>query len=368
MEFKSYQKISEHIQQEIISGKYVLGASLPSVRDLAIVYGVSPQTISKSIALLAEKGYVKTRRGSGSIVIFEKIPKAEKSVCMLVDNERNLVLNDNENIAAYHSKDIYLSFLLQMNNLSLKSQILMYEKDTQKCNPELCLELEAAGAVFVQGTLPECYFLFLENIKKPVVLINREIPNYIKSGYWGSVRIGNKGLVEGINYLKSLGHINILFPCPSYVSDMTVFKERYDKTHKAIQSTFGKKPFSLEIFNFTDSLHKNIEKLESYIKQGYTASFGFNDIAALEMSQLLDMLGLKIPEDFSLVGFDDIFAAQLSTPPLTTIKVPRSSMIGEAFKILDKLHEAQKENYDILRITEKIESTFVIRGSSFMRS
>ena len=107
--------------------------------------------------------------------------------------------------------------------------------------------------------------------------------------------------------------------------------------------------------------------LESFIAKGFTASIGFNDVAALELSQMLNALEVGVPKDFSLIGFDDIFAAHLSSPPLSTIKVPRNHMVERAFNMLEQLSGERKKNTDGLRLSEEIECTFIIRGSSYLR-
>jgi LacI family transcriptional regulator len=65
-----------------------------------------------------------------------------------------------------------------------------------------------------------------------------------------------------------------------------------------------------------------------------TAIFAANDIAALRAMEVAGELGLRIPEDLSLVGFDDIPDAAAASPPLTTVRQPLQKMGEEALRLL----------------------------------
>ncbi len=56
--------------------------------------------------------------------------------------------------------------------------------------------------------------------------------------------------------------------------------------------------------------------------------FADNDLIAIGAMQALREAGFRIPEDISVVGFDDISAAEYVSPPLTTVEVPKS-YLGE---------------------------------------
>jgi len=68
-----------------------------------------------------------------------------------------------------------------------------------------------------------------------------------------------------------------------------------------------------------------------------SAVFFANDNMALAAMRVIKEKGLKIPEDISIVGFDDIEAASQLDPPLTTVKQPLYKMGEEAAKLLFNL-------------------------------
>ena len=69
-------------------------------------------------------------------------------------------------------------------------------------------------------------------------------------------------------------------------------------------------------------------------KADFTALFAFNDIAAIGAMSAFRDAGLRVPDDVSIVGFDDIQAAAFLNPPLTTVRQPLSHMGDLAAKAL----------------------------------
>lgn len=95
-------------------------------------------------------------------------------------------------------------------------------------------------------------------------------------------------------------------------------------------------------------------------KELFTALFAYNDISALGAIWALKEAGLRVPEDVSVVGFDDIPGAALANPALTTVRQPLVRMGKIAAQTLMNLIE-QREEY-VPQIA--IEPEFVVRDST----
>jgi len=95
-------------------------------------------------------------------------------------------------------------------------------------------------------------------------------------------------------------------------------------------------------------------------KQPFTALFAYNDISAIGSICALQEAGLRIPDDVSVVGFDDIRSAAYINPPLTTVRQPLIKM-GEmaARTLLDRIEGKVKYVPEIA-----IEPELVVRRSS----
>ena len=59
---------------------------------------------------------------------------------------------------------------------------------------------------------------------------------------------------------------------------------------------------------------------------GFTALYAFNDVSAIGAVRALKEAGLRVPEDVSVVGFDDVQSAGFQNPPLTTVRQPLHAM------------------------------------------
>ena len=63
-----YQQIGDEIELRILNGTYEMGMRLPSVRDLAVLAAVNPNTMQRALAELEEMGLVSTQRNTGRTV------------------------------------------------------------------------------------------------------------------------------------------------------------------------------------------------------------------------------------------------------------------------------------------------------------
>jgi DNA-binding LacI/PurR family transcriptional regulator len=110
----------------------------------------------------------------------------------------------------------------------------------------------------------------------------------------------------------------------------------------------------------TPNLGYPFAKLLLERKQTFTALFAYNDISAIGSICALQEAGLRVPDDVSVVGFDDIQSAAYTNPPLTTVRQPLIKM-GEtaARTLLERIEGKMKYVPEIA-----IEPELVVRRSS----
>lgn len=99
-------------------------------------------------------------------------------------------------------------------------------------------------------------------------------------------------------------------------------------------------------------------------KKAFTALFAFNDISAIGAIRALQESGLRVPEDVSVLGFDDIYAAEFYNPALTTIRQPLFEMGSLAAKtLLERLTQNQKTGTKIPQ-TLTVEPKLIVRQTT----
>ena len=90
-----------------------------------------------------------------------------------------------------------------------------------------------------------------------------------------------------------------------------------------------------------------------------TAVFCYNDMTALGALKRIRTQGLAVPSDISLVGFDDLYIAQYSDPPLTTVRQPKWEMGRLAMEALIRLLQGSQSEHVI-----RVPGELVVREST----
>jgi LacI family transcriptional regulator len=104
--------------------------------------------------------------------------------------------------------------------------------------------------------------------------------------------------------------------------------------------------------------------MKRYLSEGHdlpTAFFADNDIIALGAMKAMWEAGIRIPEDVSVVGFDDLSYSSISNPGLTTVRVPKQEMGKMAVRRLrDMMQDGEGSN---LHLKTQVCTEFVERDS-----
>ena len=97
-------------------------------------------------------------------------------------------------------------------------------------------------------------------------------------------------------------------------------------------------------------------------QEPFTALFAFNDISAIGAIRALREAGLRVPEDVSVVGFDDIQSAAFQNPALTTVRQPLREMgVLAAETLLRRINAPARSPYPKI-IT--VEPELIVRAST----
>jgi LacI family transcriptional regulator len=128
------------------------------------------------------------------------------------------------------------------------------------------------------------------------------------------------GILEGVAHLAALGHRRLGFISgPLRLLSATARKQAFLESLRAhgIKSNAS---WLVEGDHTLDGGRDAMQKILAQ-KQWPTAVMCSNDMTAIGVQHALFEAGLKVPDDFSLIGFDDIHLAEYTIPPLTTVRM-----------------------------------------------
>jgi LacI family transcriptional regulator len=99
-------------------------------------------------------------------------------------------------------------------------------------------------------------------------------------------------------------------------------------------------------------------------RRKFSAVLAFDDLSALGAVRALAKVGIRVPEQCSVIGFDDTPPASLCTPPLTTVRQPMESMGSTAVGILLEAVDAVQKPRDFSAVHRKATPELVVREST----
>ena len=128
--------------------------------------------------------------------------------------------------------------------------------------------------------------------------------------------------------------------------------------HGTVTVMIGKDSYEVTTYRI-DGAYEDMKQYLSKKAKLPTAFFSDNDMIALGAMKAMAEFGIRIPEDVSIVGFDDLTFSSISYPPLTTLRVPKQEM-GRA--VVRRLRDMLKDN-DGIKLKMQMCTQFIERES-----
>jgi len=339
-----YRLVAKALRKEIEAGVWQPGVRIPAERDLMQRFEVAHMTIRQAVSSLVEEGALQSVQGKGTFVMDSGLTRTGKPVrhpmAFLIPSE--LRYSD-----AYYFPEILTGFRQVMDEHGYSPTLY----STNMPIPSRVIAADTAVACLLLG---EDDIQPLENLKDSgysVVAINhyrgrRSIP---------TVRIDDSdGVRQAIDHLIALGHQSIGFIAgPQDNCDALDRKRGYRAAVKlyGFQSLEAGDDFSEETGYRT--AHQILQK-----QNGPTALVCASDLSAIGVMKAAHDLGLRIPDDLSLIGFGDFSLADYVNPPLTTVRQDRKALGRYAARSL--IHIANDENPRNVVLPPEL----IVRGST----
>ena len=317
-----YEILKNFILDGINAGKYREDCRIPSEKELMELFSTSHITARKALSDLVGDGKVYRIQGKGSFVS----PSTQAS------NEPAMVLsqimsagewNDSAIVSMIQGVNAYVSG----KGMQVHIDFIKEDTSTEKEYLHRLIDEKAAGALLFLSD-PEKNTAELQELDRagvPYVLLDRCARSY-QTNYVGSNNIA--GSCEQIRYLNELGHKKICFA--SFSLALNTERERYAGYLEGMTRNSGS--FSGKLVSSLDLLVADIIPM---IKKGeITALAALNDRTAMDIIKILDQNGISVPQDVSVIGFDDWEPARYSHPALTTIRQDFFKIGQEGAKLL----------------------------------
>ncbi|NJN94276.1 MAG: LacI family transcriptional regulator [Anaerolineales bacterium] len=304
--------------------------------------GVGEQTRQHILAIAKELGYIPSKRSFS--------PNSQVTHLGIISPTFQPDITSNPFYAAvFHGVEhICHEFHINLSYSSLRFT------DTQLDSyPFVIKHTPIDGLLLVGGGIPqEVVEALIAPAPLPLVLID----NYFPDCNWDAVMIDNvRGVRMSTEHLINQGHHHIALiggpDHPSIVERRSSYCEtlrRHDLTPTIVT------PPNLSP---TDGQWGVVEILREAPET--TAIICSNDEQAVGALRKLQELGYRVPDDFSLVGFDNINMVQFTSPPLTTVCVDRGTMGRIAVQLL--LDRVKSPARPVIKVTIGVE--LVERGS-----
>jgi LacI family transcriptional regulator len=199
----------------------------------------------------------------------------------------------------------------------------IYSQKELEIKIQECSNMRAGGLIILGTEMMQEDFNILPFSEVPVLLLD----NHFISSSIDSVQINNvEGAFTAVNYLINRKKVQPGYLHSSYI--INNFTQREEGYRRALRYN-GMSPATAVIHELTPSIdgaHADMLALLEQGEQPVRTYFADNDQIAIGAMMAFQDKGYKIPDDISIIGFDDIPMCSYTTPPLSTVHVPKQYM------------------------------------------
>jgi LacI family transcriptional regulator len=341
-----YLEVYENLVNKITKGEFALDEMLPSEKEIGRMYSVERTTVRKALGLLVDDGFVQKFQGLGAKVISTEKVKNASSNLKKSDTILFFLPKTKENMDRLTQPYYSLMFFNLESELKRNGYKTIYSTISENDNIEDLLKQQTyAGIIFASYGVSEKHLHYVSENNIPFITVNNDyteavsvVPDNYTGGYLAGkhlIELGHRkiGLITGNTEDMSCRQRLAGFTIALGESELQI-----DKKYIRNANWLADKA----IFQTQDLLEKNKKDLP-------TAIFAFNDEMAISAMKVINESGYNVPDDISLVGFDNISQAKYVYPDLTTIHSNIETICRTAVWILNnKIRKDVHDNFKIL--------------------
>ncbi len=288
-----------------------MGEGCPTIYDVARTAGVAPSTVSRAFS---RPGRVRAETAERIRQVARELGYRATPLAHADSASRTstvaLVISDVTNpfnfpiIKGAHAAAAELGYTTLLADAQESGQV---ERQT------LERALAAVEGIVLASSRMSDSAIRMTAKQKPLIVLNRTVADV------PSVLTDNpRGAVRAVRHLAALGHRSVTYmagPEASWADGSRWLSVRRACTDLGLRARrIG--PFAPTVAGGTQAAGTLAGRADC------TAVIAYNDLLAIGLLRGAVAAGVRIPQDMSIVGFDDIFAADLVTPGLTTVAAP----------------------------------------------
>jgi DNA-binding LacI/PurR family transcriptional regulator len=302
------------LRDEIARGVYAVGEAIPSERELCSSKGLSRTTVRRAIQLLVDEGMLYRVPGSGTYV-----GRTAPATLGAAQEQATLGLILPTLANPYFGE---LATAIERESTRAGYQLLLGQSDMtgRSVAPYLARYAENAsvkGVIVVASSeeIPVASYEKLREARKPFLFVVRHAET-IAADAVSTDHVG--GARELVRHLIGLGHRRI-----AYIGDTWTRNARHHQGYlEGLREAGIAEDPALIVRVYSENLEQVgqggvRELLERRVD--FTAIFAQIDLVAIGVLRALQAAGLRVPDDVSVVGFDNIPGAEYLQPPLTSV-------------------------------------------------
>jgi len=281
-----------------------------TIHDVATLSGVAASTVSRALSTPGRVNFRTRARIEAAAAQLHYVPNAQAKALSLGRTRAVAVLVADITNPFYF--DIIRGTQLQLKAAGYR-QLLVDTEESHEMEVSTAEQLRqtADGLILTASRLSNEDLLEMA-AKMPLVTINRDVPG-VPSVMLDTPTATNQAL----DHLISLGHTHIAYLSGPDTSSSS--RRRWEALSAAAEE---RQVTVVRLGPFAPRTHSGAAAADALVHSGATAGIAFNDLIAIGMLQRLRERKVRVPEDMSIVGCDDIFGADFCSPPLTTVTAP----------------------------------------------
>ena len=318
-----YQRVTDWIRERIASGDLKEGDRIESEHQLSDRFEISRQTVRHALGILVQQGVLSSRQGSGTYVSEAlSLPPRKKTQKEL---SRTVTI-----ISTYVDGYIFLRILqamastLEQADYSVRIMFTRNRLELERKLLKKLLEEDCRDALIVE---PVMSGLPSPNVKYYRELRERGIPILFFHSFYPELDIPHVGMDDvaagriAAEYLISRGHTRIggIFKTDDGQGQRR-YKGYLEALYKA-QIEVIEDQICLIDTNQLNDFQENSPRIWQRLK-GCTACVCYNDQVGHALTESALKIGIRIPEDLSIVSIDNSELARLNPVPLTSVSHP----------------------------------------------